>query len=314
MTISGFTFVRNATKLYYPVKESIQSILPIVDEFVVALGDGAPDDRTLEEIMSIQSDKIKIIHTVWDLKKYGQKEYARQTDIAKDACKGDWLFYIQSDEVIHEKYLPGIVRKCEALNDDAEVEGLLFRFQHFWGDFEHYLISHAWYPNEIRIIRNKKEIHSWRDAQSFRRIPNFNGLDYYQKKDTYKLKVAKVDATMYHYGWVRPPHYMQSKRKEFSLAYRGEKKTQEQFKIEPQQFNYGDLDKLPVFKETHPAVLKNWISKFDWHDKLYPFKDDEAYVRHKHEKLKYRALTYLEQTFLKGNLIGGFKNYSLLSR
>src|SRR5688572_23772830 len=121
MTISGFTFVRNATKLYYPVKESIQSILPIVDEFVVALGDCSPDDHTLQEILSIQSSKIKIIHTIWDLKKNAQKEYAKQTDIAKDACRGDWLFYIQSDEVIHEKYLPGIVHKCEALKDDPEV-------------------------------------------------------------------------------------------------------------------------------------------------------------------------------------------------
>jgi hypothetical protein len=215
--------------------------------------------------------------------------------------------------VIHEKYLPGIVQKCEALKDDPEVEGLLFRFQHFWGDYRHYLISHAWYPNEIRIIKNNKDIHSWRDAQSFRRIPNFNGVDYYQKKDTYKLKVVKVDACMYHYGWVRPPHLMQSKRKEFSMAYRGERKTQEQFISEPQYFNYGDLDKLPIFKETHPAVLKDWISKFDWEEKLYPF-NDSNYAMHKHEKFKYRLLTFLEQTFLNGNLIGGFKNYSLIKR
>ena len=67
MTISGFTMVRNATKLYYPIKQAISSILPIVDEFVVALGDCDPDDNTLEEIRSIGSDKIRIIQTVWDL-------------------------------------------------------------------------------------------------------------------------------------------------------------------------------------------------------------------------------------------------------
>jgi hypothetical protein len=312
MTISGFTFVRNATKLFYPVKESIESILPIVDEFVVALGDCAPDDTTLEEIASIRSDKIKIIHTLWDLKTNGQMEYARQTDIAKDACKGDWLFYIQCDEVVHEKYLPEIVRKCEVLKDDIEVEGLLFRFQHFWGDFDHYLISHAWYPNEIRIIRNNKDIHSWRDAQSFRRIPNFNGVDYYQKKDTYKLKVVKVDACMYHYGWVRPPQYMQTKRKEFSLAYWGEDKTQKHFDKEPKKFNYGDLTKLPIFKGQHPAVLTKWISKFNWYDELYPFENNGTYIKHKHEKLRYRVLTFIEQKFLNGNLIGGFKNYTLI--
>jgi hypothetical protein len=38
MKISGFSFVRNGIKLYYPVIESIQSILPICDEFIIAVG------------------------------------------------------------------------------------------------------------------------------------------------------------------------------------------------------------------------------------------------------------------------------------
>src|ERR1700710_2565070 len=119
MTISGFTMVRNATKLYYPIKEAIESILPIVDEFVVALGNCDPDDNTFAEIMSIGSDKIKIIHTVWDIDKYPRgMEHAHQTDIAKNACRGDWLFYLQSDEVVHEKYLPVIRKRCLELLDD----------------------------------------------------------------------------------------------------------------------------------------------------------------------------------------------------
>jgi len=69
MKISGFKMVKNATKLYFPIKQSILSILPIVDEFVVALGDCDEDDTTLQEIESIGSDKIKIVHTVWDIKK-----------------------------------------------------------------------------------------------------------------------------------------------------------------------------------------------------------------------------------------------------
>src|SRR6185312_9339383 len=103
MTISAFSMVRNATKLYYPVKASIESILPIVDEFVIALGDCDNDDHTLEEIQKIKSEKIKIIHTKWNIEKYTNgSEYAHQTDIAKEQCKGDWLFYLQSDEVMHE--------------------------------------------------------------------------------------------------------------------------------------------------------------------------------------------------------------------
>ncbi len=311
MLISGFSMVRNATKLYYPIKASIESILPIVDEFVIALGDCDSDDLTLEEIKKINSDKIKIIHTRWDIEKYSNgSEYAHQTDIAKEHCKGDWLFYLQSDEVIHEKYLPVIKNRCNELLHNPAVEGLLFKYMHFWGDYSHYIISHAWYPKEIRIVRNSPQIHSWRDAQSFRRIPGFNGIDYFQKENTYKLKVAQVDAFVYHYGWVRPPEMMQRKRVSFETHMQGEDKAASLFKDEAQNFDYGNLDKLKIFKATHPAVMEDFIKKFNWNHQLYPHV--KQLKKHKHDKLKYRLLTSVEQNFLKGNQIAGFKNYELI--
>ena len=160
MTISGFTMVKNATSLYYPVRQSIESILPIVDEFVVALGDCGSGDRTEEQIRSIGSNKIRIVPTVWNLEKYPNgTENAHQTDIAKSHCRGDWLFYLQADEVVHEQYLPGIRRRCEDLHNDLVVEGLLLKYLHFWGDYRHHQVAHGWYKNEIRIIRNKPDIH-----------------------------------------------------------------------------------------------------------------------------------------------------------
>ncbi|MDE3212039.1 MAG: hypothetical protein KGM98_02300 [Bacteroidota bacterium] len=313
MTISGFTFVRNATKLYYPVRESIESILPIVDEFVVALGEGDPDDRTLEEIQKIGSQKIRIVTTRWDLKRYpGGSEYAHQTDIAKAHCTGDWLFYLQSDEVIHEKYLDTIQRTCKAYHYDSEVEGLLFDYRHFWGDYRHYLLSHAWYPREIRIIRNLKDIHSWRDAQSFRVIPDFDGKDYFQKINTYKLKVARVGACVYHYGWVRPPSLMQKKRVSFETHMQGADRASELFREAPPAFDYGDLSRLKVFHESHPAVMQDFIERFNWEQELSP--DRKAIATHKHDRLKYRLLTFVEQHFLGGKQIAGFKNYQLVRK
>lgn len=310
MLISGFSMVRNVTKLYYPVRASIESILPLVDEFVIALGQCDSDDHTLEEINKIQSDKIKIIHTEWDIVKYpGHSEYAHQTDIAKEHCKGDWLFYLQSDEVIHEKYLDIIKNRCTELLDKKEVEGLLFDYKHFWGDYSHYIVSHAWYSREIRIIRNDADIHSWGGAQSFRRIPNFNGIDYFQKKDTYKLKVAIAGAEVYHYGWVRPPGLMQKKRFTFETHFKGEKAI-EIFKDEPDIFNYGDLSKLNIFKETHPKAMEEFIKNFNWQKELYPY--NKQIKKHKHDRLKYRLLTFLEQQIFGGEQIATFKNYKLI--
>jgi hypothetical protein len=311
MKISGFTMVRNATKLYYPIKESIESILPICDEFIVALGKGDEDDQTESEIRSINSDKIRIIHTIWDLEKYPNgMVYAQQTDLAKSHCTGDWLFYIQSDEVVHERFLPAIKRRCEELLSNEKIDGLLFDYKHFWGDYDHFIVSHAWYPREIRIIRNRADIHSWRDAQSFRCMPDFDGLNYRQQQGTFKLSVAKVDACIFHYGWVRPPVLMQRKRKSFSSHYRGLASAQKEFTNEHELFDYGDLSRYHVFRDSHPQILSLWIAKFNWQHQLYPHQP--IVKKHKHEKFKYRLLTFVEQNFLNGKLIGGFKNYKLI--
>ena len=59
MKISGFTFIRNGTILGYPFIESINSILPICDEFIIAVGPS--EDNTLARLRKIKSKKIKII-------------------------------------------------------------------------------------------------------------------------------------------------------------------------------------------------------------------------------------------------------------
>lgn len=314
MKISGFTFGRNAQKLYYPLKQAVQSILPIVDEFVVVLGDSDADDRSREDVLSLNSPKIKIIDTVWDLEKYPRgMEHAHQTDIAMEACSGDWLFYLQSDEVIHENDLPVIQKRCEELLPNKNVEGLLFNYHHFWGDYSHHHKSHGWYQHEIRMVRNDPEIHSFESAQSFRRIPNFDGIRYRDHENTHKLHVAKVDAHIYHYGWVRPPELMKRKIKYFNVNHRGKEKAEALDQKIPEFFDYGPLNRIAEFKETHPKVMQPVIDAFNWKDKLqYSGKPDPARQKHKHERFKYRFLTLIEKLFCGGREIGGFKNYKSL--
>lgn len=314
MRISGFMMVRNGAKLYYPVCEAIESILPLVDEFVVALGDCDADDWTEKEISSIPSNKIKIIHTTWDLKKFPSgMENAHQTDIAKAACTGDWLFYLQADEVVHEKDLPVIHKRCEQLLQDKTVEGLLFNYYHFWGDYAHCHQSHGWYRQEIRIVRNDKDIHSWQSAQSFRRIPHFNGVSYRQKKNTFKLNVAKVDAHIYHYGFARPPRYMQKKVKALATIHKGESLVHEVFRDRPAEFDYGPLGRIPLFKGTHPEVMQQRIAEFHWGDELnYTKQFTLIREKHKHELLKNRTLSFIENSLLGGRHLFAPKNYILL--
>jgi len=291
--ISGFSFAKDIEKLYYPIAQSIRSILPICDEFIIAVGKGAPNDRTRNIIEEIGDAKIKIIDTDWSAPEY-QKGLilSQQTNVALRECSGDWCFYIQADEVIHEKYLQVIYDRCVQLKNDNDIEGLLFRYKHFWGDYDHHHISHAWYPNEIRVIKNHLNIESWGDAQSFRRSSE-------------KIKVAKVNAEVFHYGWVRPPDLMKTKQKVIG-TYWGENDLSIDTK-----FDYGSLAKVPVYKETHPAVMNEWIAKMNWKEQLQY--TGKSIVRNKHERFKYRLLTFLEQKMFGGNQIGGFKNYILVN-
>jgi len=194
MKVSGFTFIKNAIKYDYPVVEAITSVLPMVDEFIVCLGDS--EDATNELIALIGSDKIKTIHSVWDNSlREGGKVLAVETDKALQAtaADSDWLFYIQADEVIHEKYQTIIIDAMRKYKDDKKVDGLLFHYTHFFGSYKYVGDGRSWYSKEIRIIRNNKKIRSYRDAQGFR-------FD-----DNRKLNVKLIDAYIYHYGWVKNP-------------------------------------------------------------------------------------------------------------
>lgn len=281
MKISGFTFVKNAVKYSYPVVESIRSILPLVDEMIVCLGDS--EDETNELIASIGSNKIKIIHSVWDNSlREGGKVLAVETNKAMDAvaADSDWLFYIQADEVLHEQYHPGVLTAMTKFKNDKRVEGLLFNYHHFYGSYKFIGDGRKWYSKEIRVIRNDKRIRSYQDAQGFR----IEGR---------KLQVMLIDAWIFHYGWVRSPVAMQTKFADFGKLWNAGKKYEnwaDELVKKSAQFDYSVIDSVTVFSGTHPAVMKELVSKEDWN-----FNID---VKKKNFKnTKHRILYFLWRSF-----------------
>ena len=294
--------VRNADKYYFPIKESIESILPIVDEFIVALGDNSDGDKTREIIESIGSDKIKIIDRVWSEQEFiDGKIFANETTFALEQCTGDWCFYLQADEVVHEKDLDQIVAACKKYKDNKNVDGFLFNYNHFFGDYDHYLPVHGWYKNEIRIVRNNAKIFSYKDAQSFR------------KNNDDKLNIIKIKPYIYHYGWVRPPEMMQSKKKEQDSMHHGVDKIESEYKLKANEFDYGLLGNIPVFKDSHPVVMNTFITKMHWGKKLNQTKKGELNRDEmKHEKTKYRIISFFENTFNGGRDFFGYTNWHIV--
>jgi len=281
MKVSGFTFVKNAIKYGYPVVESINSVLPMVDEMIVCLGDSVDDTNNL--IASIGSDKIKMIHSVWDDSlREGGKVLAVETNkaIAATAADSDWLFYIQADEVVHEQYHKTIVDAMEKYTANKKVEGLLFNYHHFYGSYKYIGDGRSWYSKEIRVIRNDKKIKSYRDAQGFR------------WDNDRKLNVKLIDAYIYHYGWVRNPLAMYKKTQGFGKLWAGEAGRQRNEEAEKQNasFDYSNIDSVTLFKGTHPAVMQSLIAKEDW--------NFEIDIKKKNFKnLKHRLLYFIWQNF-----------------
>ena len=303
MKISGFTMVRNADKLYFPIRESILSILPIVDEYIIALGAGDADDRTEAIIKEIDSPKIKIYPRTWSEKSFKESRIlAEETNFALSKCSGDWCFYLQADEVIHEEDLPKIRNACLQYHRNEPTDGFLFNYHHFWGDYEHHLPYHGWYKNEIRIIRNGRSIQSIKDAQSFR------------NQDGGKLKVRKIDARVFHYGWVRPPELMQNKKKIHDGLHRGIKQAEKEYAQRDNHYDYGPLGRIPRYHGTHPAVMEEKLEHHFWKEQLnYTKSWISTRALNKHEKLKYRLLTWIENNLLDGKEIGGYKNWEIIN-
>lgn len=291
MKISGFSFIRNAVKNDYPIKEAILSVLPLCDEFVVAVGKS--EDETLELIQSIASPKIKIIETIWDDSlREGGRTFAQETDkalaaVSKDA---DWLIYIQGDECIHEKYHQTILDAMHEHQNDTNVEGLLFDYKHFYGSYDYYAVSRRWYRNEIRVLKNVQGLHSYRDAQGFR-------------IDQRKVKVKAINACVYHYGWVKPPKGISHKMKNFNQFYHSQEWVETHFP-ESHEFDYSNADHLEHFKESHPQVMKERVEKLNWKFSFDPTKQEIK------RNVKKRVLHWIEQKF--GLRLFEYKNYKIV--
>ena len=232
MKISGCTFVRNGFLLGYPVKESLQSLLSICDEVVIAVGNS--EDDTLKYVQSLNNPKITIIETIWD-----------------DS--------MQADEVLDEKEIELLKTSIVQAEKRPEIEGLLFKYLHFFGDYAHIGMGRQWYRKEIRAFKNTGSITSWKDAQGFRVRESASVFR--------KLRVLDIPVHVYHYGWVRNPSAFLRKQAAFGRLYHDDAWLEEHLPISeefPTCYELGD------FTGTHPEIMRErikedglWTKHFD---------------------------------------------------
>lgn len=274
MKVSGFSYVRNGITYDYPFIESIQSALPLCDEFIMVIGDST--DGTREAVEALNNPKIKIVDTIWD-EQAREKGliFAQQSNIGLDHITGDWALHIQADEVLHEKDYPAIKKAMEENLNNEKVEGLLFHFINFYGDYKHYGPSRRFHNKEIRIVRNSPSIRSYRDSQGFRK---YNDPANFLHEKGEKLHVKLIDATVYHYSYIRNPESQAKKLLEMARRYnKDDANIEEIAKRFNKGFDYDAVDVVEEFKGTHPAIMKDRIRNHNWDYTYDPSKSNMTF-------------------------------------
>ncbi|MDI1273843.1 glycosyltransferase [Polaromonas sp.] len=242
ISISGFTFIRNGVELGFPFEASIRSLLPLVDEFVVAVGRG--NDDTLSRVLAIGDPKIRVIETRWNERMADRGfVYAQQKMIAQYSCTGDWAFYLEGDEVVHEEDLAAIRASVERHHNNPAVEALVFDYRHFYGSAQWVSVSPGWYRRECRLIRNT--IRSYAPDGQYWLVTT-------EHKRPRNPQAALANAHIYHYGWIRRNEDMQKKLDQVS-KYWADSTTMQ---IKYSQF---DARALEAFKGTHPEAVQEWL-------------------------------------------------------
>lgn len=245
----------------------------------MAVAPGDPGDDTRGLVEALDDPRVRIVDAVWD---EGRRHlaYADMTNAALAACTGDWCLYVQADEVLHEDDHATVRGRCAELLDDRRIEGMLFDYLHFFGDYQHVQRGQGWYPSEIRVVRNGIGIRSVRDAQSFRRPPQR------------RITVAPARARVFHYGWVRHPRRMQAKVEAFWSHRLGAAEAAARHGG-ASEFDYGPLARLARFEGSHPRVMADRIARMDWADRLREHDPPGAPTRprHRDERALYRLLT-----------------------
>jgi glycosyltransferase involved in cell wall biosynthesis len=296
--ISGFTYIRNGFEYGYPFLQSIQSLLPLVDELVVAVGKS--HDGTGDAIRALGSNKIIIIDTLWDeTLREGGKIFAQQANIALDAITGDIGFHLQADEVLHENDYDSIREAIQQLRTHPLAEGILFNFLNFYGGYHYTGSTRKWHRKEIRIIKNSPNIRSYRDSQGFRYYPSVKA--YLEGHPGRKLNVLYVNASVYHYSYARDPATMQKKNNYFNSFWHDDNWLR---KNNPSSanFDYNRVDFVIPFTGAHPLLMEPLVKRQHWE---FTFDSSKSKFTPKG-----RILHWIEKK--TGWRIGEYKNYRIV--
>jgi len=153
--ISGYTTTYNCVKQNYPFVESIQSMLGFCDEVCVV--DGGSTDQTLEMLRElIEKDsriKLKIVERDWNDSRFAVFDGLQKAE-ARLMCTGDYLWQMDSDEVVHEIDYEKIIDLTKKFPKGVDLIAL--PVVEYWGTHDKVRVDVN--PWKWRLSRNNSNI------------------------------------------------------------------------------------------------------------------------------------------------------------
>lgn len=256
MKISGFTFVRNAVRLDYPVVESINSILPLVDEFVVNVGQS--DDGTLDLIRGIGSPKVRVVESRWNPNiSTGGYVLAQQTNVALFNCTGTWAIYLQADELVHERDHGWLHNMMTRYEKDDDVEGLLLRRLTFAGGYNALVDVYPFYRDlACRVVKPHRFVLSRGDAASFTVHPKY-------KERGRRIRAVDTGLDFFHYADVRRPAASAAFKAEKGNFWDMPNAAADAAALQEEYYASHLRSFMTEYRGTHPAAMQARIASYN---------------------------------------------------
>lgn len=247
MKISGLSFIRNGVALGYPFTEAIRSILPLVDEMIVVVG--RSEDGSREAVEAIGDPRIRIIDSEWHPRITPKASVlAQQTNLGLMHCTGDWVVYVQGNELFHERDLPRMRELMAEHLDNPKVEGLLIERLVFYGDYRHFVRA---YPDRFKYV--VRAFKPWNGVYAITSAMTFSVFESYGERGR-SLRCVDSGVDMFRYGKLLSTQAMEYKLKHAPHKLRGDVSVGSDF-----YYRWVPRDFIRPYTGDHPAVMQERI-------------------------------------------------------
>lgn len=247
--LAGTLFVRNAIEFDYCVEAAINSLKSFCDHLFIV--DAGSNDGTYDLILSMQDEKMTIIHCIglWETIQ-GREKLSYFTNIAIEKAQSEgyeYQFNLQADEVLEPDSFPYIKRAIE-----LGEEGYIITRHNLWGSTETMLnVRQSRKPVSTQICRlTKTQYRSAGDAESVNCPASLDFINLIQ---------------IWHLGFVRDNKKHIAKIKEiqgniFQMNVDERVNIRPEFDWKDWGFTYDDLISIP---KPLPKYLDNWIKNLN---------------------------------------------------